>query len=671
MSTVIKVLAAALIILMLREPAAGQQDVMMQAFYWDVPVDDINRNGTWWDNLTQKSAMLKHAGIKAVWVPSPAKGNFGIYDMGYGIYDLYDLGNYYQKGTTETRFGSRIELEKMISTMHSMEIQVYADIILNHIYTGDDNNGVNPSVKQYVFDEAFRNGKQFCAYPTNEIKWVIKDALPGTYYIQVHGYHLQSKVKGERGYDLQIDFNGKGFTNQYFSESEPNGGNGKFTPFLTSGNTVRGFIEANDIDEYRIEVPGKTDVVIRFTARKETSDKKAWDWADQTNGYYPKVIFYNGKDIARTSQLEAHTNTNIKYVNHTGGGEDNFAFDYSHFHPSDSSDWLGYAGTDEIISNTKAFGNDVNTFNTDVAQRYQRWGGWLANELSFDGFRLDFVRGFQEKYAADWVKALPAQHGMQRFVVGEYWGSAPAIKQWVDITESHGAAIHAFDFPLKFTLTEMCNKNGADWDMRSLNHAGMIRNTTHSLPANSVVTFLENHDTGKEHDKWVTKDWRMGYAYILTHEGKPCVFYNHYFRDIMKDNQNSALTVVPDSSLQEDIRKLIFIRDTYLGGSLTVLSDTGNPFPSAHTSNVYVARRNGNASKSGAIIVLNNHDTETRGLWVDVTAFTSQHWSGETLVNAFDQSDIVKVYADGRAYVSAPPRAYSIYVKKSKLVGFK
>ncbi|MEQ9307008.1 MAG: alpha-amylase family glycosyl hydrolase, partial [Marinoscillum sp.] len=165
---------------------------MMQAFYWDVPVDDQNLNGTWWDNLKNKSTTLKDAGITGIWVPSPAKGNFGIWDMGYGIYDHYDLGNYNQKGTTETRFGSRAELESMISTMHTNGIDVYADIVLNHVYTSEDDDESNPAVKEYVFDEAYRNGQQFSPYPTNEIVWVIKNATAGDYYIQIAGYHLAS-----------------------------------------------------------------------------------------------------------------------------------------------------------------------------------------------------------------------------------------------------------------------------------------------------------------------------------------------------------------------------------------------------------------------------------------------------------------------------------------------
>jgi alpha-amylase len=47
------------------------------------------------------------------------------------------------------------------------------------------------------------------------------------------------------------------------------------------------------------------------------------------------------------------------------------------------------------------------------------------------------------------------------------------------------------------------------------------------------VTFVENHDTDKDHpfsDEFGTGDEVLqGYAYILTHPGIPCVFWPHYF----------------------------------------------------------------------------------------------------------------------------------------------
>ncbi len=174
----------------------AQSDVMMQAFYWDVPVDEKSLNGTWWDNIKEKAPELKSSGITAIWTPGPCKGNWGIVDNGYGIYDHYDLGNYNQKGSVETRFGSRSELENMIAVMHQEpRIDVYSDVVLNHVYSSDDNAEINPVVKAYVFSEA--NNEQYMPYPANEIKWVIPNALAGDYFIQIKAIvclgHLQKQ----------------------------------------------------------------------------------------------------------------------------------------------------------------------------------------------------------------------------------------------------------------------------------------------------------------------------------------------------------------------------------------------------------------------------------------------------------------------------------------------
>jgi len=653
-------------------PLSAQDDVMMQAFYWDVPVDATNKNGTWWDNLRGKSDAMKSAGFKALWVPSPAKGNFGIYDMGYGIFDHYDLGNYNQKGTVETRFGSRSELQSMIGKMHTNGIQVYADIVLNHLYTSDAESEVNPAVKKYVFDQAYRNNTQYQAYPTNEITWVIPNAAAGDYYIQIKGYLLPwSAVKGERGYDVTIDWTGTGASGTPTWEAEPNNGSGQYNVFPGSGSTMQAHIESqSDIDEYKISVSSPRDIVIRLVAKREKQNPFEWTWAAQENGYYPVAIWHNGSNLATTA-LQARTNTGIKYVNHTGTGEANYTWNYSDFHPVDNNDWLGFSGSDEIITNTKMFGNDYNTFSTTVQTRFKDWGKWLVNEIGFDGFRLDFVRGFQEAYVADWVKSLPLLSGSQRFIVGEYWGSDARIKNWVNAVASGGADADGFDFPLKNSLKDMCNGNQSSFDMKWLNQAGMVRNSNgNALPGTSVVTFVDNHDTGKEHDKWVSKDFKMAYAYILSHEGRPCVFYSHYYGVKQVDAHDASYSVQAPASLQDDINKLMFARRTYMGGSLSVLSQTGNPYPSADTYHVYAARRQGNGTKNGAIVVINNHDTSAKGLWIDSSPSGYQNWANTKLVNAFDPAQTAQVQADGRVYVSAPARGYAVWVKESEYVAY-
>lgn len=529
----------------------AQSDVMMQAFYWDVPVDEANLNGTWWDNLAGKACEFKNAGITGIWIPAPSKGNWGIVDMGYGIYDHYDLGNYNQKGSIETRFGSRQELEDMISAMHNTsggqpKINVYADAVLNHVYSSDENEEVNPAVKGYVFDEAYRNSTQYVPYPTNEIKWVIPNAGPGDYYIKIKGYYLDYGVSlTERGYDLEIDWTGGGFSGDWSWESEPNNGGGNYNTFPGSGETIRAHIDyEGDIDEFFVNVSGTNDIVIKLTAKRENSDPWEWVWADQTNGYYPFEIWYNGQNLAPNT-LQARTNTHFTFPTHTGTGEANFEWNYDDFHPVDEYDfltgWDWNGGNSAIIPNTKGFGNDFNTYSTTVQDRLNDWGYWMADEIGFDGFRLDFVRGFQIDFIAGWINNLPLLDGDQRFIVGEYWGPDYRIKDWVNNLANESVDADGFDFPLKSSLNDMCNGDQYSYDMRWLNHAGMVRNDQgNGLGWTSVVTWIDNHDTGKEHDKWVTKDWRMAYAYILTHEGRPCIFYPHYYSVTQYDAHDAS-----------------------------------------------------------------------------------------------------------------------------------
>ena len=179
-----------------------------------------------------------------------------------------------------------------------------------------------------------------------------------------------------------------------------------------------------------------------------------------------------------------------------------------------------------------------------------------------------------------------------------------------------------------------------------------------------MVTFVDNHDTGKEHDKWLTKDFAMAYAYILTHEGTPCVFYPHYFAVTQHDVDDKSLEVTAPADLQLAIRQLIDIRRQYLGGTLTVLTETGRPEPSDITRHVYVARRQGNGTKDGAIIMLNNHDTDTLSVTLTVDADGFTDWTGQALVNLLDSKQVATVSSDGRATLSAPNRGYSIWVLK-------
>lgn len=123
--------------------------VMMQGFYWD-----YTAGGVWWNTLASRANELRYMvggsyGINRIWFPPAAKGQGGGYSMGYDPHDYYDLGQYYQDGTTETRAGSQTELKSAISAYKTRGVSVIADIILNHRSGGASE--LNPKTGTYTW----------------------------------------------------------------------------------------------------------------------------------------------------------------------------------------------------------------------------------------------------------------------------------------------------------------------------------------------------------------------------------------------------------------------------------------------------------------------------------------------------------------------------------------
>lgn len=100
---------------------------MLQAFHWNTPDD-----GTLWLETAGNAAALSRAGFTALWLPPPSKGEAGSRDVGYGAYDLFDLGEFDQKGTIRTKYGTRTELEDAVRAVHDANMQVYLDAVFNH-----------------------------------------------------------------------------------------------------------------------------------------------------------------------------------------------------------------------------------------------------------------------------------------------------------------------------------------------------------------------------------------------------------------------------------------------------------------------------------------------------------------------------------------------------------
>jgi alpha-amylase len=99
---------------------------MLQAFHWDYPAD-----GSLWNALAANAGELAASGFTALWLP-PAYKALAATDVGYGTYDLWDMGEFDQKGSVRTKYGSRAELEAAIAALHDAGIEVYLDVVFNH-----------------------------------------------------------------------------------------------------------------------------------------------------------------------------------------------------------------------------------------------------------------------------------------------------------------------------------------------------------------------------------------------------------------------------------------------------------------------------------------------------------------------------------------------------------
>ncbi|WVQ75657.1 hypothetical protein IAR50_005286 [Cryptococcus sp. DSM 104548] len=105
---------------------------MMQYFEWYAP-----GGGVHWKKYEDETDRLASMGITACWIPPPTKGS-SPEGTGYDIYDVWDLGEFDQKGSVGTKWGKKEDLLKAIKTASDKGIITYIDAVLNHKAGADD-----------------------------------------------------------------------------------------------------------------------------------------------------------------------------------------------------------------------------------------------------------------------------------------------------------------------------------------------------------------------------------------------------------------------------------------------------------------------------------------------------------------------------------------------------
>ncbi|XP_029127408.1 alpha-amylase 3, chloroplastic isoform X2 [Cajanus cajan] len=211
--------------------------------------------------------------------------------------------------------------------------------------------------------------------------------------------------------------------------------------------------------------------------------------------------------------------------------------------------------------------------NIDHSQEFVRedlkeWLCWLRKEVGYDGWRLDFVRGFWGGYVKEYIDASEPY-----FAVGEFWDSLSytsgetdhnqdahrqRIIDWISATNGTAGAFDVTTKGILHSALEKCEY----W--RLSDEKGKPPGVVGWWPSRAV-TFIENHDTGSTQGHWrfPRGEEMQGYAYILTHPGTPSVFYDHIFSrykteiesliSIRKRNKIHCRSTVQISKAEKDV----------------------------------------------------------------------------------------------------------------------
>ncbi|KAI6379930.1 hypothetical protein MCOR25_001831 [Pyricularia grisea] len=104
---------------------------LFEAFEWYLPAEHNH-----WRRLADKIPSLAALGITDLWIPPASKGAWYT-SNGYDVYDLYDLGEFDQRGARQTKWGSKEELLELVHVASRHGVRILFDAVLNHM-TGAD-----------------------------------------------------------------------------------------------------------------------------------------------------------------------------------------------------------------------------------------------------------------------------------------------------------------------------------------------------------------------------------------------------------------------------------------------------------------------------------------------------------------------------------------------------
>ncbi|KAK3385763.1 alpha-amylase-like protein [Podospora didyma] len=113
-------------------PCPPANQTMVQGFEWYMPADFQH-----WRRLADDAIVpLSQLGVTSLWLPPASKAAWP-QGNGYDTYDLFDLGEFDQKGARHTKWGSKEELQRLVDVASGHGIKVLFDAVLNHKAAAD------------------------------------------------------------------------------------------------------------------------------------------------------------------------------------------------------------------------------------------------------------------------------------------------------------------------------------------------------------------------------------------------------------------------------------------------------------------------------------------------------------------------------------------------------
>jgi len=303
-------------------------------------------------------------------------------------------------------------------------------------------------------------------------------------------------------------------------------------------------------------------------------------------------------------------------------------------------DWTCFNPSPYPELNNATFGDmpDLCHINPRVSSGILTHAKWLVEEIGFDGFRYDFVKGF----GAWIVRAIHDRNYLRDgrpveiFGVGECWSGEDYIDSWLDAVNNWAEhRVGAFDFPLRYRLKDLCDTYG--FSLKKLTDGGVLMK---DRPF-EAVTFVDNHDFAGSDG--VINDKMLAYAFILTHEGYPCVFWQDWFTYGLAEPGEPG-----------GIERLSQVHESHAGGGTNILfvDDV-----------LYIMERTGTGDQPGLVFALNNSGGAlSRKVKTDFagTMLKPLAWRGRD-VAMIPQAVITD--GDGWCEIVAPQRGYVVYGK--------